>query len=253
MKLSSCRVGGWNFILKLGGVILALLLNWTAVASDFEDGNRLFHEGKFADAEQAYQRSLAKDGDSAATHHNLGKIREALADPAGAMLEWERAVRLDPKHVQAREALQLARNSVGSKVEPTPWWLALQPSFTRAKERWWLAASLWAFVFATASCLLLPRSRVWMLIAAIVSLLGAGGTALWLRHALCEAQMALVRDRALTLRAAPADPARVLDTLPLGSRVRMLDTSGGWCRVEAAGGEMGWVPEKSVERIVPAL
>ena len=48
---------------------------------------------------------------------------------------------------------------------------------------------------------------------------------------------------------APADPARLLDTLPAGSRVRVLDASGGWNRVLAPGAQMGWLPQKSLERI----
>jgi hypothetical protein len=98
---------------------------------------------------------------------------------------------------------------------------------------------MWAF----------KRRRVGALCCAIV---GCGLTALgvgWWLNARAEAETALVTERAASLRAAPADPARLLDTLPAGSRVRVLDSSGGWNRVLAPGAQMGWLPQKSVERI----
>ncbi len=237
--------------------ILALLLvcllgTAGAGASEFEDANRLFHEGKFADAERAYNRSLAKDGDSAATHHNLGKVREALADPAGAMLEWERALRLDPSHSPAQEALQIARNNFGSKVEAIPWWLRLQPAFTRNRERWLLALCAWTAAFASFAALFQPRSRHFSTGVALLAVLATCWSGAWLWRALQETNVALIRDRSVALRSAPADPARTLDTLPLGSRVCILDASGGWSRVKIAAGETGWIPMQSLERISPA-
>ena len=77
-------------------------------ATPFEEGNALFKDGKFQEAEAAYNRSLAQEGDSPATRYNLGKVQEALADPARAMLEWERALRLSPGHAPARKALKAA-------------------------------------------------------------------------------------------------------------------------------------------------
>ena len=225
-----------------------LVLSSTGRTTPFEDGNALFREGKFDAAEAAYNRSLAQDGDAAPTRFNLGRVREALADPAGAMLEWERALRLLPGYEPAREALAAGRVTLGSKVDPPRWWNRLQPVQSLGRERWvvafgiWLAAVpglLWAF----------NRRRLGALIGALagcaLTALGAG----WWLNALAEAETALVIERAGSLRAAPADPARLLDTLPAGSRVRVLDASGGWNRVLAPGAQMGWLPQKSIERI----
>jgi len=242
-----------HFLREILALLLLCLLGTSgAFASEFEEGNRLFHAGKFADAEQAYRRSLAKDGDSAATHHNLGKVREALADPSGAMLEWERALRLEPGHIQAREALQLSRNNFGSKVEKTPWWLKLQPSFTRNRERWLLALCAWIAVLAGFVALFQPRSRHVSTGLALFAVLATCVSGAWLWRALEEANVAVIRDRSVTLRSAPADPARSVDALPLGSRVSILDASGGWSRVKIAGGETGWIPAQSLERVSPA-
>lgn len=235
---------------KLRNIVIALLwaLAVGAVASPFEEGNTLFREGKFAEAEAAYNRSLAQEGDAAATRLNLGRVREALADPAGAMLEWERATRLSPGYAPARDALATARATLGSRVDLPSWWNRLQPGLTFGRERWVIAFGSW-LALSCGLWWLLNRRLVAVLVFALagsfIAALGLG----WRWNALAEADAALVTERSASLRAAPAEPARLLDTLPAGSRVRVLDASGGWNRVLAPGGQTGWIPQKSIERI----
>jgi len=220
-------------------------------ATSFEDGNALFREGKFDAAEASYNRSLAQDGDAAPTRFNLGRVREALADPAGAMLEWERALRLLPSYEPAREALAAARATLGAKVDPPRWWNRLQPVQVLGRERWVVAFGIWMAVIP-ALLWALNRGRIGALACALAGCAITGLGAGWWLNALAEAETALVIERAASLRAAPADPARLLDTLPAGSRVRVLDASGGWHRVLAPGAQMGWLPQKSIERISSA-
>jgi tetratricopeptide (TPR) repeat protein len=234
-------------------VLFAVFLSLASVggATPFEDGNALYREGKFAEAETSYNRSLAQDGDAAATRFNLGRVREALADTPGAMLEWERALRLLPGYAPAREALDAARATLGSKVDPPRWWNRLQPAQLLGRERWVIALGIWLAVIP-GLIWAFNRSRIGALSGALLGcVLTALGGGWWL-NAQAEAETALVTERAASLRAAPADPARLLDTLPAGSRVRVLDASGGWNRVRAPGALMGWLPQKSIERISSA-
>jgi len=219
-------------------------------ATPFEEGNALFKEGKFKEAEAAYNRSLAAEGDSPATRYNLGKVQEALADPARAMLEWERALRLAPNDPAAKKALQACRETMGSKVAPETWLYKIQPARLIHHETWIIAAGTWliiaAVVFAFAT-----RRRFGALCLGgsglVVSLLGLA----WGMHTKAEMDMALVLERSAVFRASPAKPARALDALPAGSRLRLLDSSGGWHRAESADRQIGWIPEASVERISP--
>jgi tetratricopeptide (TPR) repeat protein len=219
-------------------------------ATPFEEGNALFKDGKFQEAEAAYNRSLAQEGDSPATRYNLGKVQEALADPARAMLEWERALRLSPDHVAARKALKAARETMGSKVPEDAWWNLLQPSFSLHREPWIAAAGAWLLASGLILALATkkrPLAGALVLAGASLGLLGAA----WIAHSSAEADAALVLERAVVFRAAPANPARALDSLPAGSRLRLLDSSGGWLRAQAADRQIGWIPSASVERISP--
>jgi tetratricopeptide (TPR) repeat protein len=234
-------------------VILGALLSIGELqgVSPFEEGNGFFKEGKYPSAEEAYNRSLALEGDTPSTRYNLGKVREALGDPGGAMLEWERALRLEPQNAAALKSLATARTTVSSRPDPERWWLNLQPLGAAGKEHWILAGGAW---LALAGFRLLwsknhrPEGLAALLAGFFVALLGFG----WLRHSLAEADMALVRARSIVFRAAPADPARALEALNAGTRLQLLDESGGWSRCRLSDGLTGWVPSSAIERISPA-
>ncbi len=240
-------------LFKFFGLIVgALQLIGIAVvcASPFADGNALYKEGRFADAEQAYNRSLAEEGDAPATRFNLGKVRESLADPARAMLEWERALRLDASYQPAREALTAARMTMASKVRSQSWWQKGKPGVVDHREVWVASFGVWIVIFAGMLFFTTRRTTVataTFCVGGLIALLGA----VWTYDARVEADMALVLERSVVLRAAPAKPARALDSLPAGSRLQLLDQSGGWKYGRAADGQTGWVPADSVERISP--
>jgi tetratricopeptide (TPR) repeat protein len=219
-------------------------------ATPFEEGNTLFKEGKFKEAEAAYNRSLALDGDSPATRYNLGKVQEALADPARAMLEWERALRLAPGDPASKKALQAFRETMGSKVAPETWWQKIQPAGSVHHEAWLMALGAWMLLTGLVVGFVMKRTLPAVVLGSLGLLCGGAGFA-WHVHTTAEADMALVLERSVVFRASPAKPARALDSLPAGSRVRLLDSSGGWHRAEAADRQIGWLPEASVERISP--
>ena len=219
-----------------------------SAASPFEEGNNLFREGRFKEAEAAYNRSLAEDGDTAATRYNLGRVREALADPAGAMVEWERAIRLSPKDHASLNALTLARLAFGSRVESVMWWQQLQPDASRGRERWLFAGALWLAIGGVV-LRVVRRRKIWGAALIGLGVLGAAFSGAWWQRSFSELDVALVIERSVGVRVAPADPARLIETLPAGSRVQVLDESGGWNRIRIPGGQTGWLPVRSIERL----
>lgn len=239
------------FGLAASGGMLGVSYGLDAAPSAFEKGNALFKEGKFDEAEKAYELALTQ-GDTASIRFNLARTREALGDPAGAMLEWERALRIDPGHGASIQALDDARRATGALVPPKRWWSTLRSAGTIGLELWVFAGGVWLCVCAWWLGAVKHRPKFAALTGACgccAALLGAA----WKYDAMLEADAALVRERSVTVRGAPADPARSLGELPAGSRVRILNESAGWvqCSIPEIGS--GWLPVKSVERISNTL
>jgi tetratricopeptide (TPR) repeat protein len=233
-----------------GGMIgIARGLDPSTIA--FEKGNALFKEGKFDEAEKSYELALTQ-GDTAPIRFNLARTREALGDPAGAMLEWERALRIDPGHGASIQALDDARRATGAVVPPKRWWSGLRSAKTIGLELWVFAGGVWLCVCAWWLGAVKCRPGLAALTATCGFCIATLG-ATWKYDAMLEADTALVRERSVTVRGAPADPARSLGELPAGSRVRILNESAGWvqCAIPELGN--GWLPAKSVERISTTL
>jgi tetratricopeptide (TPR) repeat protein len=86
---------------------------------DADPGNPLRHDavaalyldaGRFDDAVAEYQRSLALNDDSAATHYNLGFALSARGRREEAIVELQAALRLDPDYA-------LAHNNLGALLQ----------------------------------------------------------------------------------------------------------------------------------------
>ena len=227
----------------LAGPVYAL----DSAPAAFEKGNALFKEGKFTEAEQAYELALTH-GDNASVRFNIARARESLGDSAGAMLEWERALRIDPGHRDSLKALEEARRATGAITPPRYWWNTLRSPKTVGMELWFLAGGLWLCAGAWGLATLSRRAKLASSVAVCGLCLAALGGA-WKYDAAMEADAALVRERSVTVRGAPADPARSLGELPVGSRLRILGESAGWFQCAIPGIGTGWLPSKAVERI----
>jgi tetratricopeptide (TPR) repeat protein len=229
------------------GLMIGIAHGLDSGASAFEKGNALFKEGKFEEAEKAYELALTQ-GNTASIRFNLARTREALGDPAGAMLEWERALRIDPAHGASIQALDDARRATGAVTPHKRWWSALRSARTRGLELWVFAGGVWLCVCAWWLGALKRHPKLATLAATCGFCVASLGAA-WKYDAMLEADAALVRERSVTVRGAPADPARSLGELPAGSRVQILNASAGWVQCSIPGLGTGWLPAKSVERI----
>src|SRR5690554_718733 len=71
----------------------------------FFEGNARFAEEKYAEAAELYEQALEKSS-SANLYYNAGLAALKLGDSGKARLQWERALRLEPRHLPARNSLR---------------------------------------------------------------------------------------------------------------------------------------------------
>jgi tetratricopeptide (TPR) repeat protein len=237
------------FVLLVSAGFLTGLGNVQAL-TPFEEGNAAFKEGRMEEAESAYSRHLKQFADSTSLRFNLGKVRENLGDPGGAILEWERALRYDPRNKPARDAIAATRKITGAKVAPVAFWNELRPTVSIGYEGWIAAAGFWIFVGALMAVCVLRWKQTGLIVALCGVMLSTLGIAWW-RDSVAEANTAIVKERTVTARSAPAESARPLGDWGAGSRVRILSESAGWERCILPDGIEAWLPAQMVERIVP--
>ncbi len=214
-------------------------------AGDFETANQRFDEGKFGDAKDLYQRLIYLGEWSANIFYDLGNAEYRAGSPGRAALSYERALALDGVHAEARANLRWLREQTGARVPARRWWERAFPPFT---EDWFALAAVlagWAFVFSLVAALF--GRRPWGLGTLSVLVAAYSVCGVWLRER--DSTLAIVTAKDVSARVAPADRAAVSESLPPGSRVRVLSERGNWIYCALPGGGLGWIGDGQIEKI----
>jgi len=230
---------------------LVLLLALVASAlADFAAANRDYNEGRFKEAEQGYTALVERGEWSANLFYNLGNTEVRLSEPGRAMLNYERALALQPGHAEARANLKFLREQSTAKISPKTW---RDSAFEMLTFGGWLVtavASGWMLLFCFAIPLALRRRiSVGGALLAVLSLCTCAyaSAGAWLRAGELDAAVIVVKQ--VEARQAPADRAALADVLPAGSRVRWRAERSGWVECELPDGGSAWLPVAALERV----
>lgn len=252
---------GARFLL---GAVLALLVSGSAVRAatleeTFERGAGAYREGKFEDAARAYIAILESGVADPRVFYNLGNVYFKQGRIGPAILEYERALRLDPADQDVRDNLELARSQMRDRA-PDPELQAPVRMVKEAIESMPADVLSWSFLaFWWLTCLLvaaIPVVRSWMRRRLLAY--GAGGlaliaalfaTALVYQIQQAAEGVAIVMADRVDVRSGPGDENTVLFTVHEGTRMEVRNSVEHWTQVSLPNGLSGWVPAESVEKV----
>ena len=218
----------------------------------FAKANQAYAEGRFGEAAAHYE-SLVNSGQwNANLFYDLGNAYYRLGDFGQAILNYERALALEPRHPEAEANLQLARDEARA-LELRRDRIERYASFGTVKQYTIAAAiAFWCAVFLAGS-MVLPRRRSLGRIALIALSLIVGGTSIFaiitLENGTRGNALAVITGKQVQARFATADTAKSMLLLPAGSEVKILSERGGWIYVALPNDQRGWIPTNSAERV----
>ena len=227
----------------------------------FEQGNQLYQQEDFEGAVEAYQAVLSAGWESAALHYNLGNAYFKTGELGRAILEWERALVLEPGEPDATANLELARSLTADAVEPLPrfwlfdvvvWWVSLLPRgllLGLVALAWVALAAGWSLrVLARGEAAARWGGRVAIASAVVVLVLG---TNLFVRElGLGRAERAVILAERVPVRSAPSDQDDLtLFEIHEGTRVRIDQRAGDWAEIVLDDGKVGGVQTGPFEEI----
>ncbi|MCR4823992.1 MAG: BatD family protein [Bacteroidales bacterium] len=227
---------------------------WTAGVTAYTDGD-------WAGAADAWSAIRALGIESPELYYNLGNACFKQDDLAHAILNYERALKLDPSYSDARFNLEFAQGFVQDKIEAVPEFFLEQWG---RKVCWLLPSDTWAVLFilffaAALGCVLLfllggrtgtrKAGFICGIVALVLSLLCLD-FALWQRRDYRKADGAVITRPVTTVQSSPGrDASKDLFVLHEGTKVKLLDEVGSWRNIELADGRQGWLPSEDMEVI----
>ncbi|MBV9489090.1 MAG: hypothetical protein JO069_05105 [Verrucomicrobia bacterium] len=243
----------------LAGFAVALLFLGTAarVAASppdlWQSANQAYVAGRFEEAKSDYLRLVNAQNYSPSVFYNLGNTWWKLGQKGRAILNYRRALILDPGTADAEANLRFALTQTGQDPPSES-----SELLARHADLYPAVASigLWVTVFSgliwlgTRQGRLRDFARACATIGETGFVLGLGLT-LWIGPGDKDPRGAIVLRNSVDLKVGPARSARINETVGEGQLVAILQERGEWIQCRSEAGAIGWVPNSSLERIVP--
>lgn len=227
---------------------------WTA-------GVQAYTDGKFADASTAWTSIEESGRKSAKLYYNLGNAWFKQGNYPKAILNYERALRLDPSYSDARYNLEFTGNFVQDKIEPVPEFIL--KSVAR-KVCYVMSSNVWAVIFLVllAAALMMGllfllgssvgKRRAGFYCGIVLLLLSAGALSFsaWQKSDSMKTDTAIVMSPVSSVKSSPSSgSSKDLFVIHEGTKVTILDEVGSWKNISLADGRQGWLPAADLEVI----
>ena len=222
-----------------------------AQTSGFERGLAAYRAGDYAEASRNFQE-MASLSPSPGVLHNLGNAEWQRGRTGPAIVAWEQALWLDPRHEPSRNNLRYARRLSQLESPQLAWHEVIS---TWLPANWWAwitGASFWAAVSAAS----LPGFFRWRR-SAFHHGTAALGFMVFLLSVPAQfgvhsrSQIGFVLDRDTLLRLTPTSEAQAITRLGAGEPLRVLRTRGNYVLIQISRGT-GWLERGEMGRVAAA-
>jgi tetratricopeptide (TPR) repeat protein len=252
-KLGPTHLGCYNFSFFLLALIFAGNIFAADVAADFSTANKLYAEGKFADAANAYEKILQTGAQSPALLFNDANAEFKAGHLGKAIAAYRQAAQLSPRDAELRANLAFVRNQVqGASARERFWqnWLGtltLNEGAILTAVLFWLTFGL--FAARQVRPALAPKLKSVTRIFVALTLGSAIVLGVQAANYFSSATAVVIADNAAA-RSGPFDDAQNAFTARDGAELSILDRREGWVQVADGAGKSGWLPAKQVA-VVP--
>ncbi|HME88692.1 MAG TPA: tetratricopeptide repeat protein [Chthoniobacterales bacterium] len=219
-------------------------------AAQFAKANQQYAAGDFKAAIESYQELVRSGQDTPNLFYNLGNAHVRQKDFGRAILNYERALALEPRHPEAQANLRIARDEARA-LELIP--SRSERSFAFANVNQYAVAgatAFWVGIFSIAAWSFNRRRSALALSILSLTILGVTVFAAYdLGHGKNGAGLAVVTAESVEARLATADVASRVLSLPAGSEIHILSHRGDWIYAALPNNLRGWMPESSAEPV----
>ena len=227
-------------------------------------GDSAYMRNDYASAIQIYESLLTK-GEAAEIYYNLGNSYYKTDDIAKAILNYERALLLQPGNADVRANLEIARSKTIDKVVSVPdiffvtWTKSLINCLS--VDAWAkLGVAFFILLLVSFSLFFFSKQIVWKksgFIAGIVFLIFVVLSNVFAseqKTELMNRNNAIILSPSVTVRSTPSESGTSLFVLHEGHKIEIKDNSmREWKEIRLEDGKVGWVPPELYEVVAEIL
>lgn len=226
-----------------------------------ELADKAYAESRFEDAATIYESALREQGVSAALYYNLANAYYRTNQLGKAILNYERALRMDAGDEDAKANLEFVQSKIVDKIpqDDVPFYRQWSNSFFGlfTKDTWGIigVVSFVTMLVMLFIYLFKSNGRRFSMILAVISLLFtilANVSASALTGSDDELPEGVILDEMVVVKSSPDSYGTELTKIHEGLKVVIIDnTLTDWVKIEANNGNrvVGWVKAKSLEQI----
>lgn len=225
------------------------------------EADSAYIDNDFAGAVNLYESILKNDGESADIYYNLGNSYYKLENIAKAVLNYERALLLNPGDGDTRSNLELARSKTVDKITPPSEMFFItwtQSLINTMSENAWARTGIITFILTIIMLALyiFGKRVVWKKIGFISAIcffvicIFANVFASEQKAELLNHENAIIMTPSVTVKSTPNQSGTDLFILHEGRKVMIKDnTMKEWKEIKLEDGNVGWVPTSVIEII----
>lgn len=225
-----------------------------------QEADSAFRAKNYVKAASIYE-ALLKKAPRADLYYNLAGTYFRMENLPKAILNYERAHRLDPSDEDIRFNLELCQNRItdrfGNKSEMFFTTFARDLVAGRSYRQWGACALIWFALTFVLAGLYLFGQRVWIrktgFFAASATLLLtiACNLFMWIQYRDFHHVQKGVVFTSTQMHASPTPNSKKLYELHEGTTLKLLEggTEGKWLQVELPDGTSGWIDQAAIEKV----
>ncbi|OQX85453.1 hypothetical protein B6D60_07790 [candidate division KSB1 bacterium 4484_87] len=223
----------------------------------FEQGNKFYQQEQYENAVKNYESILQNGYENWALYYNLGNAYYRLGRLGKAILNFERAYRLNPDNEDVLFNLNLAKMRAVDNipVPPLTEWMQKVKYAMSMSVIVWLTVGLYFLLAILISMRILVKKKFWRrlakisLVPIIVGLLLMSSLFYLRVHEETSVKYAILLVEKTDVLGSPDQSGTILFSLHEGVKFKVESYNDGWARIRLANGNVGWVKKDVFEVI----
>ena len=225
-----------------------------------ENANELYSQGEYLQAAHIYEQIIQEQGIAPELYYNLGNAYYKANEIGRSILNYERALNLNPNFEDARFNLQLAQTKVIDNIKEEDtffikrWIQSIGETLTSNQ---WLFLSCTLFIISIIGFFLFifggsKGLRKTSFVIAIVLLIGSAISLTYSisrKRQMTNHEQAIVMMGIITVKSSPDKSGTELFELHEGTKVTIKSELGEWSEIVIGDGRRGWVEKRQIEQI----